>query len=125
MISRTTLLVAALAACSAVMGCSSDDGKPTSGPGSGTGTGSGSGSGDGSGTGATTPAPSTSSAQATGAKKGPIEACTVDDECASGVCYLGDQGSYCSLKCTAEDAATACVAPFAGTCNKKGYCKKP
>lgn len=121
MISRTTFLVAALAGCSVLMGCSSDDGKPTSGPGTGTSTGAGTGTGTGddteTDTGATTPAP--------GAKKAAIEACTKDDDCASGVCYIGDQGSYCSLKCTADTAATACIAPFAGTCNKKGFCKKP
>lgn len=132
MISRTTFLAAALAACSLLMGCSSDDGKPTTGPGSGTGTGGGTGTGSGTGadtetgTSPSTPAPSGSTTQTTtGAKKAAIEACTKDDDCASGVCYAGDQGSYCSLKCTAETAATVCVAPFAGTCNKKGYCKKP
>jgi hypothetical protein len=129
MISRTTFLAAALAACSMLMGCSADDGRPTSGPGSGTSTGGGQngeeGTGTETGTGATTPAPSASTTQTTGAKKAAIEACTKDDDCASGVCYVGDQGSYCSAKCTADTAATACVAPFAGTCNKKGYCKKP
>ena len=130
MISRTTFLVAALAASSLLMGCSSDDGKPTSGPGSGTGSGTGAGTGAGTGgdtetnTGAATPAPG-GTTQTTGAKKAAIEACIKDDDCASGVCYLGDQGSYCSLKCTADTAATVCVAPFAGTCNKKGFCKKP
>jgi hypothetical protein len=112
-----------------LLGCSSDDGKPTGG-GSGTGTGTGTGTGGGSETatetGAATPAPTeTQEAGAAGAKKAAIEACMKDDDCASGVCYLGDQGSYCSLKCTADTAATVCIAPFAGTCNKKGFCKKP
>lgn len=107
MIARSMLVVAALAAFSLVVGCSSDDGKPT-----------------GQGAEETSPAPSASNTQTTG-KKGPIEACTTDDDCTSSVCYLGDQGSYCSLKCTADTASTVCAAPFAGTCNKKGFCKKP
>ena len=49
-----------------------------------------------------------------------------DGDCASGVCYASDQGArYCSAKCTPENATTVCVAPLAGSCNKKGYCKKP
>lgn len=139
---RMTFLAAALAAASILMGCSSDDGKPGSGSGSGTGTGTGDGTGNGTGTGtpagtdtdtgATTPAPSASPATpatpgtpTTATKKAALDACTTNEDCASGVCYIGDQGSYCSLKCTADTAATACVAPFAGTCNKKGFCKKP
>lgn len=83
------------------MGCSSDDGKPSDGPTGGQ-----------------------PSAQTTPGSKQPTELCVADPDCASGVCYQGDQGSYCSLKCTPETAGTVCVAPYAGTCNKKGFCKK-
>lgn len=128
---RTLLLVTVLAASCILGGCSSDDGKP-SGEGTGTGTGAGTGTGNGTGTGTGTPAatatttsPASPAAEA-GAKKGFTEICATNDDCASGVCYASDQGAlYCSAKCTAEDATTVCVAPLAGSCNKKGYCKKP
>ncbi len=131
---RTSLLVTVLAASCILSGCSSDDGKP-SGEGTGTGTGAGTGTGTGTettGTGTGTPAttatttsPASPAAEA-GAKKGFTEICTTNDDCASGVCYASDQGAhYCSARCTAEDATTVCVAPLAGSCNKKGYCKKP
>lgn len=58
-------------------------------------------------------------------KKALAEACTDDPDCASNVCFKGNQGSYCSLQCTNQNAATVCVAPFDGTCNKQGYCRKP
>jgi hypothetical protein len=114
-----SILVTAVAAASVLTGCSSDDGKPTTGTGTGAGTGT-----------PTTPtasgtSPTTPPAEA-GAKKGLTEACLKDDDCASGVCYPSDQGPlYCSAKCTPENATTVCVAPLAGTCNKKGFCKKP
>lgn len=121
---RTSVLASLLvtaAAVSSLTGCSADDGRPT--------TGTGTGAGTGTGTPTTPTATSTSSttppAEA-GAKKGLTEACLKDDECASGVCYPSDQGPlYCSAKCTADNATTVCVAPLAGTCNKKGFCKKP
>lgn len=125
---RTSLLGTVLAASCVLFGCSADDGKP-----SGSGTGTGTGGGTGSGTGTSAPAPTdTSSNPATpapteaGAKKGYTEICATNDDCASGVCYASDQGAlYCSAKCTADNATTVCVAPLAGSCNKKGYCKKP
>ncbi len=95
-----------------IAGCSSDDGKPEGGTG-----------------GTTTPLPTATvqpdAAVASTAKKKSIESCTQNDECESNVCFQGDQGAYCSFECTAATAATACVAPFAGTCNKKGFCRKP
>lgn len=129
MIFRTSIvasiLVTAVAAASVLTACSSDDGKPTTGTGTGAGTGSGTGTPTAptaSGTSPTTP-PADAGA---GAKKGLTEACVKDADCASGVCYPSDQGQlYCSVKCTADNATTVCVAPLAGTCNKKGFCKKP
>ena len=118
MIARLPWLVAVLLGSSSLLACSSDDGRPS----------------DGTSSGAPTTAPASTSTGTTppaaadgdaGAKKALIEGCVVDDDCASGTCYPGDQGSYCSLHCTAENAATVCVAPMAGTCNKKGFCKKP
>ena len=118
MISRISLVVAVVLGSSTLMACSSDDGKPSEGTGSGTPV--------PTSTSATTPAPSsTGTTPPASTKKALIEGCAKDDDCASGTCYIGDQGSYCSIKCTAETAATACVAPLAGTCNKKGFCKKP
>jgi hypothetical protein len=99
MISRTRILVALLAASScALVACSSDEGAPT--------------------------ASSTDTVIPAGSKAA-IEGCVKDADCASSVCYQGDQGSYCSLKCNGENATTVCVAPFVGTCNKKGFCRKP
>jgi hypothetical protein len=116
-------------------GCSGDDGRPDTGPtgpGSGTGGGTGTGGGKGAGTGdnrqaqPTDPASSTSptdpaNAAKTAAAEGP---CASNDECESGVCFVGGNQSYCSVKCTVDDAATSCVAPFTGSCNKQGYCKR-
>ena len=124
MISFSRLLVAAIAgiACSSMLtACSSDDGKPSTGTGSGTPVGAPPSAPTGTAAGSSTTAPP----PAPGTKKALLEGCVTDEDCASGVCYVGDQGSYCSLKCTAETAATVCVAPMAGTCNKKGFCKKP
>jgi len=98
---RTAFLAVALAASSILMGCSSDDGKPSEGTTGGQ-----------------------PSASTTPGSKKPVEVCVADADCDTNVCYQGDQGSYCSLKCTPETAGTVCVAPFAGTCNKKGFCKK-
>lgn len=125
---RTALLVTVVAASCILGGCSSDDGKPSE---DGTGAGSGTGSGTGGGTAtppttATTTSPATPAPAEAGAKKGFTEICATNDDCASGVCYASDQGAlYCSAKCTPENATTVCVAPLAGSCNKKGYCKKP
>ena len=119
--SRTSILPIVLVVSSLLIGCSSDDGKPTSGPGTGSGTGGGTNGGK-------TPAPAmdtSPTSPATGTKKAALEGCVKDDDCTSSVCYIGDQGSYCSVKCTPDNVTTACVAPFAGTCNKKGFCKKP
>lgn len=120
-------------------GCSADDGRPITGPtgpGSGTGTGGGKGSGAGTGdnrqeqpgdegttetTSPTDPAP----APATATKKANAEGpCAANSECESGVCFIGGTQSYCSAKCTAADAATTCAAPFTGSCNKQGFCKR-
>lgn len=58
-------------------------------------------------------------------KKALAEPCTAEAECASGVCFKGTMASYCSLRCTVEDAVTVCVAPFNGVCNMQGYCRRP
>ncbi len=58
-------------------------------------------------------------------KKALTEPCNGDTECASNVCFKGNQGSYCSLVCTDQNEATVCVAPFDGTCNNQGFCRKP
>jgi hypothetical protein len=117
-------------------GCSADDGRPITGPtgpGSGTGTGGGKGTGTGTGTGddtqdqptdATQTTNPTEPAQAAAKKANGDGPCAADAECASGVCFIGGTQSYCSLKCTAADGATTCAAPFTGSCNKQGFCKR-
>lgn len=118
MMPRTSFFVAVLAASSVLMACSSDTGKPSDGTTSG-------GTPASTASSASTEVPDAAAPEAGPAKKALIEGCVKDDDCASGTCYIGDQGSYCSIKCTAENAAAACIAPLAGTCNKKGFCKKP
>lgn len=120
------------------VGCSADDGRPITGP-TGPGTGTGTGGGNGTGTGenrqtqpndgtstTTTPTePAPSGASNTAAKKAAAEGpCAANAECESGVCFIGGNQSYCSVKCTAADAATTCTAPFTGSCNKQGFCKR-
>lgn len=52
--------------------------------------------------------------------------CGGNGECASGACFMGGMGSYCSLHCTSGTAATDCpVPPTSGMCNGMGFCKKP
>lgn len=58
--------------------------------------------------------------------KGLGVACTDGTECESGLCFVGGQASYCSLRCTADNGQTVCMPPvFDGTCNKQGYCRRP
>lgn len=76
------------------------------------------------------PSPGDAGADADGApveppKKALAEPCTTDAECASAVCFKGTMSSYCSLRCTAQDAILVCVAPFNGACNMQGYCRRP
>ena len=117
-------------------GCSADDGKPVTGP-TGPGSGTGTGGGKNGNTSTTQQQPSDPSSQQTtstttnptdpatsSAKKANAEACTANDQCESNVCFIGGNQSYCSVKCTSADAATTCVAPFTGTCNKQGFCKR-
>jgi hypothetical protein len=121
-------------------GCSADDGRPITGPtgpstgtGSGTGTGTGTGTGNGTGSGENRQEQPTDTTQSTSptdpssatAKKANGESpCAANSECQSGVCFIGGTQSYCALKCTAADAATVCAAPFTGSCNKQGFCKR-
>ncbi|HEX8952579.1 MAG TPA: hypothetical protein VF997_13535 [Polyangia bacterium] len=50
--------------------------------------------------------------------------CTMNAQCASNVCFVGGNRSFCSLRCTAATQATDCpVPPTSGTCNMQGYCK--
>ena len=60
----------------------------------------------------------------TGTGKALGETCTQNSQCKSAECFVGGMASYCSLLCTAANAATVCVAPFSGVCNNRGYCKK-
>ncbi len=58
--------------------------------------------------------------------KGPGVDCGAAEECQSGICFVGGQASYCSLRCTNDNATTICsTQPFDGTCNKQGYCRRP
>jgi hypothetical protein len=103
-------------------GGSSGTASSTSGAMSSTSSGSSSGSAADAGTSSSS---SGSSAEA-GAGKAFGEVCAADDECVSKACFPGEQGAYCSLKCTAANAADICAKPLtSGVCNNRGYCKKP
>jgi hypothetical protein len=54
--------------------------------------------------------------------RAPGEACMNNGECASGACFVGDDGTtFCSVECTADNAATVCT--FGSqTCNQRGFC---
>jgi len=90
-----------------LVACSSDDGQP------------GGGGGGGGSSGGTA-----SVAEAGGGTKKNAEACGDGAECESGVCFIGGNQSFCSVACTAGDAVTKCVAPFSGSCNNRGFCKR-
>lgn len=50
--------------------------------------------------------------------------CTMNAQCASSVCFVGGNRSFCSMRCTSATQATDCpVPPTSGTCNMQGYCK--
>jgi hypothetical protein len=50
--------------------------------------------------------------------------CAANSECASNICFIGGNRTFCSLHCTMATAATDCpVPPTSGTCNMQGYCK--
>lgn len=113
---RALGLVLAVGLVSVFAACSSDDGKP---------------SGSSSGTTPTPAADAGDEAAATeggaaeaGAKKPNAASCALPEECASGICFVGGNQSYCAVKCTPADATTVCVPPFTGSCNKQGYCKR-
>lgn len=116
---RSVLLPSSLAIVALVAACSSDDGAPSS------SSGGSSTSSSSSSSGGATDAGEDATADGGGAKKGLTEACATDAECESNTCFKGNQGSYCSLACTAASAATVCVSPFNGVCNNQGFCRKP
>lgn len=102
---RWSALVAAtsLALACAMTGCSADDGRPEQGGGVTT---------------------ASSNIDPNAPKKKAAEVCQVPAECESNVCFNGGNQSFCSVACTAANAATVCAAPFTGSCNKKGFCKR-
>jgi len=54
------------------------------------------------------------------------EQCNGDAECASKACFMGGQGSYCSIRCTKNgqnDPGECPNPPSSGLCNNQGYCK--
>jgi hypothetical protein len=50
--------------------------------------------------------------------------CCDGAQCESGVCFAGKAQSFCTARCTAENAASVCVAPLTGSCNQQGFCKR-
>jgi len=102
---RWSLLIAVttLAAASATTGCSADDGRPEQGGGTTT---------------------ASANIDPAAPKKKAAEVCQAPAECESNVCFNGGTQSYCSVACTAANAATVCAPPFTGSCNKKGFCKR-
>jgi len=102
-----------LAACAlALVGCSGDEGKPTTSTDGGTTT-------PFSATADASPSPGTGTTKAIG-----VVGCRDGSECESGVCFVGNAQSFCTVRCTADDAAQVCVAPLTGTCNRQGFCKR-
>lgn len=50
--------------------------------------------------------------------------CMANEQCATGVCFVGGNRTFCSLRCTAATQSTDCpVPPTSGACNIQGYCK--
>jgi hypothetical protein len=50
--------------------------------------------------------------------------CAKNSDCASDLCFIGGNRTFCSLHCTAATQATDCpVPPTSGACNMQGYCK--
>lgn len=107
--SKSPCFIVVTSALLALAGCSADDGRPSS--------------GTGGETSSTDPSADTATASSSD-KKANAEPCAEPAECESGVCFVGGNQSFCSARCTPETAATVCVAPFTGSCNKQGYCKR-
>lgn len=117
-IHRVLGLVMAVGAACVIAACSSDDGKPSGSSSSGTTPTLAADAGD------EAAVASEGGAAEAGAKKPNAAACTLPDECASGICFVGGSQSYCAVKCTPADATVTCVPPFTGSCNRQGYCKR-
>lgn len=100
--------------------CSSSDDKPSSSSSGGSSTSSTSSSSSSSSGGTD----GGSESGTTTKKKNAEVGCTKNEECESNVCFQGGNQSFCSVQCTPDNAATVCVAPFTGSCNNKGYCKR-
>lgn len=99
-------LLCGAVAVAVLAACSGDDGKPSNGTSSGA-------------------VSATDAGGAVGAKKKNAEqGCTKNEDCESDICFIGGNQSFCTVKCSAADVATVCVAPFTGSCNKQGYCKR-
>jgi len=114
------LLLAGGLAC-AIAACSSDDGKPSAGSSGTVPTGSADASAEAA---ASEAGAAEAGAAEAGAKKPNAAPCTLPAECESGICFVGGNQSFCSVTCTPANAPTVCVAPFTGSCNKQGYCKR-
>jgi hypothetical protein len=113
-------------------GCSGDAEKPSGASSSGSSSGSSGTGGTSSSSGSTgtvpdaaTPAADAGNDADTAAKKKNAEVgCTTNEQCESNYCFQGGTQSYCSLPCTPANVATVCAAPFTGSCNNKGFCKR-
>jgi hypothetical protein len=100
--------VAALVFFGFLVACSTDDGKPSTGTSSGALSDAG-GGGD---------------AEAGAKKKNAEGPCASNDECESNLCFMGGNQSYCSIPCTLANGPMVCTAPFTGSCNNRGACKR-
>lgn len=63
-------------------------------------------------------------AEAGAKKKNGEQGCSVPEDCESNICFIGGRQQFCSVACTPESASTACAAPFTGSCNRQGFCKR-
>ncbi|MBX3218707.1 MAG: hypothetical protein KF850_42270 [Labilithrix sp.] len=109
---RVSSCVLLVAGALVVVGCGGDVGEPGQGTNASRSSGAG---GDGD---------EADAAPASGKKKLGESGCAADDECESEVCFKGNSQSFCTVRCTTDDATTTCVAPLSGSCNKQGFCKR-
>lgn len=110
--------VVSLGVAALVVACSSEDGKPTTVVTTDAGSSGSSGTVTDSGT-------PTTDASSTAKKANGAVGCKADgSDCESGVCFAGNNQAFCTVKCTDATAATVCLAPLTGTCNKQGFCKR-
>jgi hypothetical protein len=50
--------------------------------------------------------------------------CSLDSDCATGHCFLGNARHFCTMPCTPATQMADCPSPpTSGMCNMRGFCK--